>query len=68
MTLVRTTIGLAEDLGIRCIVEGVETIEQLAALPHYERLLIQGYLFGRPQPAGSMTVRPVRSRRLLKVS
>ena len=51
MTLVRTTIGLAEQLGIKCIVEGVETTEQLDALSGFDRLLIQGYLFARPQSA-----------------
>lgn len=57
MTLVRATIGLAEQLGIDCIVEGVETTRQLAALPDYDRLLIQGYLYARPQPASE----PLRS-------
>ncbi|MCW2538390.1 MAG: sensor-containing diguanylate cyclase/phosphodiesterase [Frankiales bacterium] len=50
MTLVRATIGLAEQLGINCIVEGVETTTQLGALPEYSRLLIQGFLYARPQP------------------
>ncbi len=49
--LVRATVGIAEDLRIDCIVEGVQTEEHLAALPRYERLLIQGYLYGRPRPA-----------------
>jgi diguanylate cyclase (GGDEF)-like protein/PAS domain S-box-containing protein len=49
--LVRATVGIAEDLRMECIVEGVETEEHLAALPRYERLLIQGYLYGRPRPA-----------------
>jgi EAL domain-containing protein (putative c-di-GMP-specific phosphodiesterase class I) len=53
-TLVRATVGIAEDLGIDCVVEGVETPAQLASLPHYERLLVQGYLFGRPQPASQL--------------
>jgi diguanylate cyclase (GGDEF)-like protein/PAS domain S-box-containing protein len=51
MTLVRTTIGLAEQLAISCVVEGVETTQQLTALPQYDRLLIQGYLYAKPQPA-----------------
>ncbi len=48
MTLVRATVGLAEQLAISCVVEGVETDEQRDALPDYERLLIQGYLYARP--------------------
>ena len=49
--LVRATVSIAEDLHMECIVEGVETEEHLAALPRYDRLLIQGYLYGRPRPA-----------------
>jgi len=49
--LVRTTVSLAEQLDINCVVEGVETAEQLAALPAYERLLVQGYLYARARPA-----------------
>jgi diguanylate cyclase (GGDEF)-like protein/PAS domain S-box-containing protein len=49
--LVRATVGIAEDLGLDCVVEGVETEELLAALPKYRKLLIQGYLYGRPRPA-----------------
>lgn len=48
--LVRATVGIAEDLRMECIVEGVETEEHLAALPRYDRLLIQGFLYGRPRP------------------
>ena len=33
-----------------CVVEGVETVEQLNALPASPQLLVQGYLYGRPQP------------------
>jgi diguanylate cyclase (GGDEF)-like protein len=49
--LVRATVGIASDLRFDCVVEGVETEEHLAALPRYDRLLIQGYLYGRPRPA-----------------
>jgi diguanylate cyclase (GGDEF)-like protein/PAS domain S-box-containing protein len=58
MTLVRATVGLAEQLAISCVVEGVETDEQRDALPAYERLLIQGYLYARP---ASATRRPSAS-------
>jgi diguanylate cyclase (GGDEF)-like protein len=53
VTLVRAAIGLAEDLGLECVVEGVETEEQLRALPHYKGLYVQGYLYGRPVAADS---------------
>ena len=50
VTLVRATAGLTEDLGIECVVEGVETEEQLQALTMRTGLLAQGYLFSRPRP------------------
>ncbi|HEX4429829.1 MAG TPA: EAL domain-containing protein [Frankiaceae bacterium] len=50
-TIVRATIGLATELRLACVVEGVETAQQLAALPQAARLLVQGYFFARPQPA-----------------
>ena len=50
-TIVRATIGLATELRLACVVEGVETAQQLAALPEAAQLLVQGYFFARPQPA-----------------
>jgi diguanylate cyclase (GGDEF)-like protein len=51
-TLVRATIGLARDLGLSCVVEGVETEAQLDLLGSEPHVLAQGYLLGRPRPAG----------------
>ena len=48
-TIVKAVIGLAEDLGITCVVEGSETAEQLSALP--PGVLGQGFLLGRPVSA-----------------
>jgi EAL domain-containing protein (putative c-di-GMP-specific phosphodiesterase class I) len=50
---VRATIGLAAELRLSCIVEGVETVEQLDALPQAPRLHVQGYYFARPQPSSA---------------
>jgi diguanylate cyclase (GGDEF)-like protein/PAS domain S-box-containing protein len=47
-TIVRATVGLADDLGMTCIVEGVETVHQLVALPDSPGLRVQGYLYSRP--------------------
>ncbi len=48
--IVHAVAGLAADLDLVCVVEGVETEEQRAALPPGVHL--QGWLTGRPQCAG----------------
>lgn len=35
-------------MGLECIVEGVETLEELAALESLGCTLVQGYLFSAP--------------------
>ncbi len=48
--IVRSTLILAESLGIPVLAEGVETEEQLAFLAREGCAQVQGYLFGKPQP------------------
>ncbi len=50
--IIRAVVGLGRDLGIKVLVEGVETAEQLALLKAERCDEFQGYLFGRPQPLG----------------
>jgi diguanylate cyclase (GGDEF)-like protein/PAS domain S-box-containing protein len=50
IAIVRSIIGLCQDLKITCLAEGVETDEQLATLMQANCTEIQGYLLGRPQP------------------
>jgi len=59
-TIVRTVAGLARDLGITCVVEGVETDAQLVALP--PGVHGQGYLLGRPIPAQNIAEQLRQSR------
>jgi EAL domain-containing protein (putative c-di-GMP-specific phosphodiesterase class I) len=47
----RAAIALGRGLGMRVVVEGVETAAQLGALRDLGGDLVQGYLFGRPMPA-----------------
>ena len=47
-TIVRAVRGLARDLDIGCVVEGIETEQQLRSLP--SGVLGQGFLLGRPMP------------------
>jgi EAL domain-containing protein (putative c-di-GMP-specific phosphodiesterase class I) len=46
--VVKTILGLARDLGIYVVAEGVETEEQLLALRNLGCEFAQGYLFSRP--------------------
>ncbi len=52
--LVRTVLGLAADLGLRVVAEGVETVEQAQILDGLGCPLAQGYLFSRPMLAQSV--------------
>ncbi|MDQ1618044.1 MAG: hypothetical protein QOE19_613 [Actinomycetota bacterium] len=47
-TIVASTIGLAHDLGLHIVAEGVETAEQLAWLTGHGCDRVQGYFLGRP--------------------
>ncbi|MGM1052605.1 MAG: EAL domain-containing protein [Pseudomonadota bacterium] len=49
--IIAAVTGLAQELGLRVVAEGVETQEQLDALARYPVTLIQGYLTGRPVEA-----------------
>jgi EAL domain-containing protein (putative c-di-GMP-specific phosphodiesterase class I) len=46
--MIRTLIALAHNLGMRVIVEGVETVEQLALVKALGASEVQGFLMGRP--------------------
>jgi len=48
--IVQTIIGMAHNLGMEVIAEGVETEEQRAFLELHGCALCQGYLFGKPVP------------------
>lgn len=49
--IVRTTVGLAHELGLRVVAEGVETAEQRIALTELGCTSAQGYHFFKPMPA-----------------
>jgi EAL domain-containing protein (putative c-di-GMP-specific phosphodiesterase class I) len=50
VTIVRTIIGLAHNLGIETVAEGVETLDEFAIVRDYMCDEVQGYLIGRPMP------------------
>jgi EAL domain-containing protein (putative c-di-GMP-specific phosphodiesterase class I) len=43
-------ISLAQDIGLECVIEGVETIDQLDVLRENHVNIAQGYFFDRPLP------------------
>lgn len=48
--IIRHTIGMAHDMGLKVIAEGVEDKEQLAFLQSVDCDMIQGYYFYKPMP------------------
>jgi EAL domain-containing protein (putative c-di-GMP-specific phosphodiesterase class I) len=52
--IVRSLITLCHDLGVTCIIEGVETTDQLRIVRELGGAAIQGYYFARPMPTASV--------------
>lgn len=55
--IVKSTIQLAESLGMRVIAEGIETKEQATLLAALGCQTLQGYYFGKPSPMTDWTER-----------
>jgi predicted signal transduction protein with EAL and GGDEF domain len=53
--IVRSLITLCNDMGIGCVVEGIETAEQLDVVHELGAKNIQGYFFSRPIEATSIS-------------
>jgi len=54
-SIVRAIIGLATELGVETIAEGVETRSQLNLIARWGCTQMQGYYFSRPVPAEDIT-------------
>jgi diguanylate cyclase (GGDEF)-like protein len=55
-SIIRSVVNLCEDLGIDCVVEGVETEFQAAILKGLGCRWMQGYLFSKPVSASSIAL------------
>jgi diguanylate cyclase (GGDEF)-like protein/PAS domain S-box-containing protein len=53
--IVKATLGLARELGLQVIAEGVETEAQLTLLKGWGCREVQGYLFSKPLPSEAIT-------------
>ncbi len=58
-TIISTVVDLAHQLGLRVVAEGVETEAELAAVVEMGCDEAQGFLLGRPGPAGLVNLAPV---------
>jgi EAL domain-containing protein (putative c-di-GMP-specific phosphodiesterase class I) len=54
LSIIRAILALGSGLGMTITAEGVETEEQFALLQAEQCPHVQGYLFGEPEPAGSI--------------
>ena len=52
--IVKSLVALCQDMQLECIVEGVETAAELAALKNLGCAWAQGYLFAKPMPASDI--------------
>ena len=52
--IVNNSIALARDLRVRCVAEGVESVDALRLLSALRCGYAQGYYIGRPMPAGEL--------------
>lgn len=50
-TIIEWVIGLAHELGMLCVAEGIETPEQIELLKTLKCDRLQGYMIGKPMPA-----------------
>lgn len=49
--MIKHLIAMGQDLGLDCIVEGVETVEQVKILKEYNCYMAQGNFFDKPLPS-----------------
>jgi len=46
--IVKSLLALSSDMNVDCIIEGVETMEEMATLRKLDGFLVQGFIYSRP--------------------
>jgi diguanylate cyclase (GGDEF)-like protein len=49
--IVKSLVALSRDMGLDCIIEGVETEDEINVLRQFSNLAVQGYYYSPPVPA-----------------
>ena len=52
--IVKSLLNLSREMGIDCIVEGVETAQELAVIRSLGGVMVQGYFYSKPLPAAEV--------------
>ncbi|HAG69459.1 MAG TPA: GGDEF domain-containing protein [Lachnospiraceae bacterium] len=55
--MLKSVIGMTQALGLKCIAEGVETVDQIILLKKYGCYFVQGYYFDKPLPVEEFETR-----------
>ena len=50
LIMLKHVVAMAQDIGLECIVEGIETIDQIKFLKENNCFLAQGFYFDKPMP------------------
>jgi diguanylate cyclase (GGDEF)-like protein len=66
--IVRSVSALASSLRMEAVAEGVETPEQARCLMEQGYLRMQGYFFGRPEDAGTLSDRLLQEAAVIEIS
>ncbi|MDR3462575.1 MAG: EAL domain-containing protein, partial [Beijerinckiaceae bacterium] len=66
--IVRSIVELCRNLKLPCIIEGVETIEQVIILRSIGCMIMQGFYFGRPISNDDVLVELAEAQDIVPVS
>ena len=61
--MLKSVIGMTQALGLKCIAEGVETVDQIIFLKKYGCYYVQGYYFDKPLPVSEFETRLIKEER-----